>query len=88
MLIGVLKVSVPLSTAEAEMLKHIIQHNRATLRECSVKVPQMLTHILAADHPKHVFTKSLTTQGLSILITSIFAIRTVVGITPLTQCNY
>lgn len=50
MLIGVLKVSVPLSTAKAEMLKHIIQHNRVTLRKCSIKVQQMLMRILAADY--------------------------------------
>lgn len=58
MLIGLLKVSMPLSTAEVEMLKHIIQHNRVTLRECSNKVLQMLKHILVADYRNMILLKA------------------------------
>lgn len=58
MLIGVLKVSVPLSIAEVEMLKHIIPHNWETLCDCSNKVLQMLKHILRADF-RNVFSLKL-----------------------------
>lgn len=58
MLIGVLTVSMPLSTAEVAMLKHMIQHNRVTLCECSNKVLKMLKHILVADYRNMILLKA------------------------------